>query len=132
MGVEVVEQVSWLSKAATLRMPFDHFAADVADSIANEAYPDGIPALRAVAATRVPWFARHHGETDDQRDCRSIRDATTVAELSDVYLWCQHAALVEAVLHADDPAAELEGLTVESPMTAALSSGTETGSVTRA
>ena len=133
LGKDVSEQVRWLSLARTLRLPFAHIVADVGDAIVNEAYPAEAEGLRAVAATRVAWFARAHGETAAQRRCREryakAAGATTppTGELVQVYLWCQHVALGASLLDAGLDVARAWRDPFDSPMTSPLTPTVETG-----
>lgn len=134
LAAPVATQDRWLSLAQTLRMPFEHVVADVADSIVDEAYTAATDGLRAVAATRVAWFARDHAETDAQRRCRSRfeeavgGEVASAGELARVYQWCQHVALAAAVVAAGGGAdAELDADVLDSPLTSPLSASTATG-----
>ena len=133
-GTSVADQRRWLSLATSLRMSFDHVVGDVADAITNEDYPEGAAGLRAVAATRVSWFARDRGETSAQRECRQRFEAAvgssvlSAGELARVLLWCQHVALAATLVDTGlDALGSWPDGAFDSPMTAPLVGGTETG-----
>ena len=129
LGTDAGQQDRWFAVASTLRMPFDHVVADVGDSIAAETYTAAPRGLRAVAATRLVWFARDHGETEAQRGCRDRFDTVsdTEEELGDIYLWCQHVQLAQAVLDAGLDLAAGLAPAIDSPVTSPLVAATPTG-----
>lgn len=111
-GVDVVvlalpvEQAGrWALREAVLWPNGQYVVADVDDAIVNESYPAVLEGAASFTSVRVPWFAREHGETDAQADCRSAWEANVATpevsdsqELADVFVWCQHAELVATTL----------------------------------
>lgn len=100
-ALPVADQSRWLGFEVGTGQLRRHIVADVAGAIVDEAYGNPPIGALAVAATRVPWFARTHGETPAQRSCL---DRFRTAHPSDPHLepaalarlfgWCESALLV--------------------------------------
>ncbi|MBA2609837.1 MAG: hypothetical protein H0U92_12905 [Actinobacteria bacterium] len=134
-GIDVVvfalpvdQQKRWASLQSVLAPNVGYVVADAFDAFADEAYPALFEGATAVTSQRSSWFARDHGETQQQADCRTRWENVAKpsrlldeAEKRRVYSWCQNAALVAQALMAEGPLASAIAQTrLVSPLTSDL------------
>lgn len=127
-AMPVGDQSTWVAVEGLFGFRPGHVVADVADAFVNESYPPLLDGVAAVAATRVPWFARTHGETAEQKTCRTTFEtavgspASGSQELAAVFMWCEHATLLRRAVAAGGAVDDaLRKLTLPSPLTSTLS-----------
>lgn len=121
-------QREWAQQGSLLSPAMRYVVADTADSVVEESYPLLMDGAVTVTAGRVPWFARTHGATAEQQDCRQSWDgrapgaqpAATAAALVRLFAWCQHAALTASGLSFGGTPAAFRALRVPSPLTSDL------------
>ena len=100
-AVPVDVQRRWVGQHQLLGAPGRWLVADVYDAVADEAYPPLFDGALAVTSSRLPWYARDHGETAEQRACRLRWEAAAApgvlpGELPMVLAWCQLGTIVAA------------------------------------
>lgn len=103
----VTQQARWVALQSLLSPSVRYVVADAYDAVVAETYPPSFDGALAHTSVRVSWFAREHGETPDQRVCRTRWEAKAAPpstlgaqELARAFAWCQHVALVAAALEA--------------------------------
>ena len=119
-AVPVDVQRRWVGQQALLGPPGRWVVADVYDAIASEAYPPLFDGALAVTSSRMPWFARDHGETAEQAACREKWEEVAApgmlpGESARVFAWCLLGSVVAAA--RSGPVVEAS---VASPVTSTL------------
>ncbi|MCU1463663.1 MAG: hypothetical protein JWO37_3738 [Acidimicrobiales bacterium] len=104
-AASVDQQNAWAAQEAVLAPSVRYVVADGRDAVTNEAYGPTFDGALAVTSVRVPWFARAHGETTEQRACHDEFVAheqfavdLTATELVRVFMWCEHVGLLGRAL----------------------------------
>jgi hypothetical protein len=128
-AIPVAQQSAWVGKHSVLAPGVSFVVADAYDAVRNESYPASFDGSLAHTATRVPWFARTHGETPEQELCRTTYEGRTTPpatlgseELVRVYQWCQHAVLLRLALDGLAGGHSLDALLAARPIASPLTS----------
>ena len=120
-AVPVDVQRRWVGQQSVLGAPGRWVVADVYDAVASEAYPPMFDGALAVTSSRLPWYARDHGETPEQTACADkwaevAPPGMLPGESARVLAWC----LLGSVVAAARGGSPLAGATVASPTTSSL------------